>query len=126
MRCLFKLMKTVWYANYESAAPMVDGDGYETGEKDVTYSDPVQLRINVSAARGTSDMEQFGNQLDYDKVLVTNDVNIPLTEESVMWIDTSPVIDGQGKTDTPWDYVVRRIARSVNYVQIAVKKVVVS
>lgn len=126
MRCLQKVQSDIWYANYTGSTPVVDDGGYDTGEKQLAYSDPVRIKAHASSARGMTDVDQFGDNVDYDRVILTDDQDIPITEETVMWVDTLPVLDNQGHTQTPWDYVVRRIARSRNYATIAIKKVKVS
>jgi hypothetical protein len=55
-----------------------------------------------------------------------DDVKCPIDENSVMWIDTEPLIDADGNTETPWDYVIVRVAESINSKAYAVKKVSVS
>lgn len=47
----------------------------------------------------------------------------PITESSVMWIDSLPVMAEDGSTQTPHDYIVKRVAPSLNSVSIAVSKV---
>ena len=126
MRCLIYHQKPIWYANYTSVASVLDESNQDTGEKTITYTNPTKLMAHVSAARGMSDVEQFGDAVDYDKAVLVDDPDIAITEETVMWIDTAPSLDQQGATETPWDYVVRKIARSHQYAVIAVKKVVVA
>ena len=125
MRCLERNKQTFWYANYESEQRPTDGDGYEIGEPRVVYSAPVQMRANVSPATGNSSVEQFGNSLQYDKVIVTDDVDCPIDEHSVLCIDCSPVVDTSGKL-VKFDYIVKKVAKSLNSVSIAVSKVEVS
>lgn len=125
MRCLERNKQSFWYANYEGEQRPTDGDGFETGERRVVYSSPVQFRANVSPATGNSSVEQFGNSLQYDKVIVTDDLNCPIDEHSVLCIDGAPVTDSNGKL-IEFDYIVKKIARSLNSVSIAVSKVEVS
>ena len=63
----------------------------------------------------------FGVELNYDKVLVAE--SVAFDEHALLWIDTLPVIAQDGSTETPPDYVVRRIVQSLNSVQVAVAKV---
>ena len=66
-------------------------------------------------------MAAFGIELNYDKVLVAESVSFD--ENSLLWIDVAPVIELDGSTQTPPDYVVKRIAKSLNSVAVAVTKV---
>ena len=125
MKCLERNKQTLWYANYESEQEITDGDSFETGEKEVVYSAPVRMRANVSPATGNSSVEQFGNSLQYDKVIVTDDLNCSIDEHSVLCIDSPPVTDIGGKL-VKFDYIVKKVAKSLNSVSIAVSKVEVS
>lgn len=63
----------------------------------------------------------FGANLNYDKTIV---VSSPLFDEfAVLWVDTPPVIDEQGHTNTPYDYTIVRKAESLNSVTYAIRKV---
>ena len=66
---------------------------------------------------------QFGESESYDKVIVLDDRDAPIDEHSILWVDTPPLLNEDGTTDTPYDYTVRRVARSLNGVSIAIKKV---
>lgn len=108
------------YALYTGKTAETDADGFFTGEDSPAYDEPVLYKFgNVSAARGTSETEQFGNLDNYDKVIVTGDMSCPIDENSILWID---------ETDTtkPHDYIVKRVAKSKNGISIAVAKVKVS
>lgn len=123
MKALSRNKQVLYYALNEGISPVIDEDGLHTGEFDVLYGDPVKALMNVSPASGRTNLEQFGIQEQYDKVLVTDDMNCPIKEDSVLWVDTLPIIDGEGKTETPHDYIVIRVSRSLNSVSIAIKRI---
>ena len=58
----------------------------------------------------------------------------PIDEYTILWIDSVPEVDGNGelavnkKGDvlTPHDYIVKKVARSLNSVSVAISKVKVS
>ena len=119
--------KTFYYRLLTSSASAItDTDGNETGEYETTYADAVEARANISAARGVSALEQFGNLENYDKVIVTTDMTCPIDENTVLYIDTVPVKDETTGEYNAYDYVVSRVARSWNVISIAVRKVDVS
>ena len=113
-----------YYLLYQSREQATNGDGYETGETKVFYSEPVPMRANVSAATGYAQTEQFGNFITYDKVIVTDDMSCPIDENSVLFLDKEPEFDTSG--NPLYDYTVKRVARSLNSISIAVSKVTVS
>lgn len=112
-------MTTFYYANYVRKEEIVDEYGNKTGEYKVVYGNPVECKGNISAAQGEMESRQFGDSESYDKVIVLNNVNIPIDEYSILWVDSLPHI----KIDTPHDYIVKKVARSLNSVSIAISKV---
>ena len=121
MRTLNRNKTVFYYALYEGKESVIDDYGNVTGEYEVKYSRPKKFRANISAANGKADVEQFGANVDYDKVIVGDNIFPQIDEYTIMWIDTVPVIDNEGKTETPHDYIVKKIARSLNSVSIAVR-----
>ena len=126
MRALLRNRIRIYYANFREASPLIDEYGNITGEYGVTYENPTVLMANVSAARGEATTRQFGENEVYDRVIVLDNPKTPITVSSVLWIDTPPKIKEDGSTDTPYDYIVKRVATSLNSVSIAVSKVNVS
>ena len=125
MRCLLRNMRDLYYALYEGKKEITDEYGNKTGEYEVIYSKPIRCRANISAAQGEVQSRQFGDSESYDKVIVLDEVNTPINEYSVLWVDVTPLINEQGEV-TPHDYIVKEVARSINNVSIAISKVQVN
>ena len=123
MRCMVRNKSKFYYASYIGEVAAVDEDGYATGEYEVSYGDPVETYGNVSAAQGEMQNRQFGESESYDKVIVLDEREVPLDEHSILWVDTLPHLNEDGSTDTPHDYVVKQVARSLNGVALAISKV---
>lgn len=131
MRCMARNKVKFYYALYERKEPIVDEYGNMTGEFEVIHGNPMEFSANISAAKGETQTRQFGENEVYDKVIVLDNAAPPIDEYSVLWIDTTPqldetgtlTMDGEGKAITPHDYIVRKVARSLNSVSIAVSKV---
>lgn len=126
MRTLNRNKTVFYYALYEGKEPIIDDYGNITGEYDVKYSPPKKFSANISAANGKADVEQFGANVDYDKIIVGDDIFPNIDEYSVLWIDTVPVLNSMGEVNIPYDYIVKKIARSLNSISVAVSKVEVS
>lgn len=126
MRTLSRNKTVFYYALYEGKEPLADEYGNATGEYGVRYSKPEKFKANISAANGKAETEQFGTNVDYDKVIVGDGIFPNIDEYSVLWIDTAPVFNAEGETDTPHDYIVKKVAKSLNSVSVAVSKVNVS
>ena len=125
MRCLTRNKTPFYYAPHEGETEIIDEYGNRTGEYELIYGNPVGVSGNVSAAQGNMQSRQFGESEMYDKVIVLDDRNAPIDEHSILWVDTLPHLNEDGSTDTPHDYIVRKVARSLNGVAIAISKVAV-
>ncbi len=119
MRTLKRNQREIYYATLIQGEPVTDEWGNETGEYNIVYSDPSPIRINVSAAQGRLETRQFGQMENYDRTLITGDMDCPIDESSILWIDD---LD----TTKAHDYVVTKVAPSLNVIQYAVRKVNVS
>lgn len=113
-----------WYLLYDRKEAVKDEDGNETGDYRVVYKEAVFRRENISAATGSAQVEQFGNFISYDKVIVTDDLCCPIDENTVLFIDKEPEYDEDG--NPLYDYIVKRVAKSLNSISYAVSKVNVS
>lgn len=121
MKTLKRNQTTIYYANYESteATTVVDeyGNPLESGEKMVVRTDPIAIDLVVSPASGVIADEMFGGLQDYDRILVT-EKGCPIDEYSVLWIE-APITESH-------DYIVKKVAKSLNFVAYAVSRVEVS
>ena len=137
MRSLKKNQQRLQYATYSKQITTYerDSDGniiYDKidGERHprvlserAGYNNPVSFYANISAAKGTSDSEVFGVALDYTKTISTCDMTLPLSETSLIWLETEPKCNEDGTVDSSSaDYAVVAIARSLNNVVYAIKK----
>ena len=141
MTGLKRNMRPFSYCLYKEKHPISDEYGNETGEFVVIYNEAVSMTANISQATGQSNTEQFGNLDNYDKVIVTCDMNCPIEESSVLFIDKEPeygdeIIIGYEEPQTVlgdpvpitykpplYDYIVKRVAKSINSISIAIRKV---
>ena len=119
MRVLRRNAVQFWFALYQGIVPITDEQGYETGEYAAGYSDPVQALGNFSAARGETQTREFGEMDGYDKILVLDNFGPVLDEQSRIWL-TDPA---GGK---PHDYIVKKVAKSLNSASYALTKVTVN
>ena len=123
MRALHRNKVRIFYANYRDKIHLKDEYGNLTGEYEISYTNPIAVCANVSAARGEATTRQFGDDEGYDRVIVLDDPKFPIAVTSIFWIDTPPEIAEDGSTETPHDYIVKQVATSLNSVSIAVSKV---
>ena len=127
MRSLVRNKQKIYYALQTEENPIRDEYGNLTGEYELSYTEPAEYRINVSAARGTSDLEQFGINEKYSKTMVTNDMTCPITETTRLWVGISPTATvDDAEVTQPHNYVVTAVARSINSITYAIREVSVT
>ena len=90
--------------------PMKDADGNLTGEYEEVFSEWIQCRGNISAGTGNAEAMPFGSDLTYDRVIVLAGEIPPIDEFCKV------LYEGE-------QYIVKRVAKSLNGVSIAIRKV---
>lgn len=90
--------------------PIVDKQGNLTGEYTGRYSEPVTWKGNISAGSGNVEAAPFGSEITYDRIIVLAGDIPPIDENCKVWFD------GQ-------QYIVKAVAKSLNGVSIAIRKV---
>ncbi len=134
MRCLRRNKTKFFYALYVRKESVKDEYGNVTGEHRVIHGNPVECTANISAAKGETSTRQFGENETYDKVIVMDKDTPPIDIYSILWVDTIPQVEtdgtlstnSEGEVITPHDYIVKKVAKSLNSVSIAISKVNVS
>lgn len=119
MRNLRRNQFTVWFKNYLGEEEITDQYGNSTGSYLPLYGELQSARLCVSPNKGSSDVEQFGTLLDYDRTMTTADVSCPINENSVLWLDGAD-------TNGPYNFIVKKRAPWKNSIQFAIKQVTVS
>lgn len=123
MRCLEINKSPIKYLNYQGEEKAVDNNGYYTGETIVKYTKPCMVMGHISGARGNSQVEVFGTDINYDKTILLSKSEFKKTkinENSVFFIDKQIAYEN----DLPlYNYRVVRIAETINEVLIAIEKV---
>lgn len=136
MRTLKRNKTTLWYQLYKGNTPIyetdlngnvifdpVTGDPLLTGDYESGYENPVMFYANVSPARSEASTDPFGVNVEYDKTICTCDLSLPIDELSMLYVDKEPEFDASGNVANKPDYKVVKVARSLNSLLIAIKKV---
>lgn len=119
MRCLERNKQEFYYCLYG-----VKERKDEYGNSVKGYGEAISMSANISPATGNTQVEPFGTEIEYDKVIVTDDVNCPIDENTVLFIDKEPIFTTNGEPLN--DYVVKKVAKSLNSISYAVSRVNVS
>ena len=156
MKTLARNTSPFYYALYDRKEEIANPYGY-TGETKVLRKPITYMRGNISAARGTADLEDFGVNLNYTKTIVIDKIDCPIDEVTVLWLDFGVIenhdedilylpqdlVIYDGKiyrcknetvgnfnpsdwSEVPYNYVVVGVAKSLNHIRYAVRKVDVS
>lgn len=117
MRTLNRNSRKFFYRRVLGTVPIVNDDGYETGEYKKKYGKLKAGRANITSTRGERYVRDFGESLEYDRRLIVR--NIDLKEGDVLWVDDLNVLN-------PHDYIVVRVSDTLNHKMLAIRKVDVS
>lgn len=115
MRTLLRNKRPLYAAKFIKNEPILDGDGFDTGEEKAVYAEPVRFFANVSPSRGETETLQFGESLEYDRVIVLESPDADIDEYSRIWFDRDPSLSH--------NYIVKAVAKSLNSLSIAIKRV---
>ena len=119
MRGLLRNQQPVFYRLFEGEEEVVDQYGNSTGSYVPVYGELKSAMLSVSPNKGSTEVEQFGTLLNYDRTMTTADIHVPIDENAVLWLDGAD-------TSGPWNYVVTKRAPWKNSIQFAVSRVNVS
>lgn len=116
-----------WYALKLSSSEVRDKDGLLESEQEITYGEPVYAEMSMSISSGANnlgsqgmvELDPFGITTAYTHRMVTEDMDCPIDEETILWIDKEP-------TDGAHNFKIVRVARSLNHIIYYVKEVDVS
>lgn len=115
MHTLARNERAFYYATYQGKQKVYDADGRYTGQTEITYSAPVQAKMNISPSLGRAELESFGINSGYTHTIVTDDMNCPMDEYTIIWYG-KPVTE-------PHNYVVIRKAVAINHIIYALQQV---
>jgi len=125
MRTLERNKQKFYYAVYNAQTEIMDGE-LHTFEYAPSYGEWMEMSANISPARGESSADVFGADVNYDRVIITDDLSCPMDEHTVLAIDIAPNTRETAADIPVYDYIVTKKAKSLNFIQYAVRKVEVN
>ena len=128
-----KNKQTFFYASLVGTTMGTDSDNNST-EPINSYLTHIESVAVITPASGAAELQLFGANEVYDKVITLNKGENYLAVGSVLWINSSIELDvnghlatdTNGKLKTPYNYVVTKVSDSQNFVSVAIRKVTVS
>lgn len=128
MKTMCRNRQKVYYCLRNETENLTITDEYgniiETGEKGVSFDEPVMVEMVAGQRSGTAMSDNlFGDVTDYSRVLYTEDMNCPIEEGTVLFVEKEPEFSD---SEPLFDYIVRAVYKTLNTISYAVKKVSVS
>lgn len=123
MRTLDYNKQKFYYCLYSSKTKVYDTDHYFTGDYTTAYAEAVEAKGNISAATGSAELEQFGTGIEYDKVIVLQGTNWSIDEHTVLFVGIEPSYVDEQHTKPNYNYIVTKVAKSLNHTTLAIKRV---
>lgn len=133
MRTMRRNKQSFYEAKVTGVEMGQNGDGEYTEETKI-YSTPEEHNAVISPASGSAELQEFGANEVYDKVITLEKGENYLAVGSLLWIDCPVELDTNGdlatdesgKLITPYNYIVTAVSESLNFVKVAIRKVSVS
>lgn len=119
MRTLKKNKQKLYYSLYLGNVKEVDENGDYTGGSVVSYGDVVEFSANIMPKSTETGIEDFGKEVDYNYLLVTDLEELPINKNSLIFL-TEPT-ETIKKEDA--DFTVEATPKSLNYSKYALKSV---
>ena len=144
MHVLGRNKEYLWYANPTGEEYVTDANGYKTGERKITYATPTKVKMSMAissgannlGSQGMAELERYGIATGYTHRAVTDDMDCPMGEESLVWYKIEPtrietrerIINGQRQEvqtliPVPHNFKVVRKAQSLNHLIYYLKEV---
>lgn len=111
-----------YYQNPGEYVEEIDEDGYKTGETHMVGGEIVKKYARISPNTADYINAPFGKDLVYDKMIATVQ-DLPITEQTKLFIDVVPEFHFDGSTDTKPDYEVVRVARDLHENVWAIRRI---
>ena len=120
MRTLDRNKRKFYYCLHTAKTKIYDEDHNFTGDYTPDYAEAVVAYGNISAASGSTDTEQFGTEITYDKTVVLQGTDWPIDENTVLILGRDPINtdefvgNGSLQTFTMSDVPLRMIEVSID------------
>ena len=122
MRDLRKNQRKMYYSLYMEQE---NDSGFDVLDTVAKYSAPIEFRASLSVGQSDSDDSPFGKDISYDRIISTVNKSLPITETSLIWYETKPVLLEDGSADaSSADYKVAAMPLDgLDGIRIAIKRI---
>ena len=73
--------RKMYYALYDKQMPVGD----DVLECKAGYKKPVAFRASLSTGQSNAQENPFGTSVDYDRIICSTDMRLPITETTLLW-----------------------------------------
>ena len=122
MRDLKRNQRKMYYSLYIEQENESDFDVLDTVAK---YSAPVEFKASLTAGKSDSDDSPFGKDISYDRIISTVKKDLPITETSLIWYETEPILleDGLANPNSADYKVAAAPLDGLDGIRIAIKRI---
>ena len=122
MRDLRRNQRKMYYSLYIEQENDSEFDTLDTVAK---YSKPIEFKASLSVGQSDSDDSPFGKDISYDRIISTVNKSLPITETSLIWYETKPILLEDGSADpSSADYKVAAMPLDgLDGIRIAIKRI---
>lgn len=94
-----------------------------TGDKVLSYASPVEFEANIAFSGGEAEAVEYGvDTTAYDATLEYLRKEFPITETTLIWYETQPVVNDGVVDANSADYKVVAIKPSLNHTRVLLGK----
>ena len=129
MRCLGKEKQTVYISKKLPSMPIIDENGYETGEYYSVYDEPVKLYLNVKPITDIAERQAFGEDVNsiLKAVYTLYDVSgYEISEFDAVWVRVKPngnLKDDDSEKAMNNNYFVYKVLDTGSHICVYFKKI---
>ena len=115
--------RNLYYALYDDKIPILDENGDPTFENTTGFHNPVAFEASLSTGKSESEESPFGNDVSYDRTIITCDTTLPISETSIIWVHSTPTYndDGTVNKDSADYKVAAPVLHGLDSLSIAIK-----
>ena len=89
------------------------------------YNEPVIFFANIAMSGGEAETKEYGvNISDYEAIIITTQMDLPISETSIIWWDSSPKYNTDGVVDRDSaDFEVISARKSLNFIKYLLRRI---
>lgn len=107
-------MKIIKYALFDKIEPILDDEGFDTGETRTVYKPIQEVKAVLSPSKNSVNTEVFGTLIDYDRTMSIDNLECLIDENTKVYVH---------ERDKDHTYIVKKRADSSNLILFALREI---